>query len=202
MNAAIRNSLVLALIAVTSSCVPTFTLVKPDTLEVSRGRLTVTTTIAWNRTPKYATRIANEESWTLNGPTLDEIIFIAGLRGGNDFFKRSNNDDRKIPSFNVSMTQSEMQLMTESYFRYKYGADKFEITGMKPTQFLGGRGTQIEFRYVGLRGEKRKGRSTMIICDDELFQIIVHGTELHYFDAVLPELEAIVRSAKMNRKCV
>ena len=68
-----------------SGCVTGYTMVDPVPVKVANGKMMVQPTIAWNRVPRGPYDISQEESWTLNGPTLDtgRIHCRAAGRSGN-----------------------------------------------------------------------------------------------------------------------
>jgi hypothetical protein len=43
----------------------------------------VTPSMRWNRAPHAVEEISREENWTLNGPHLDNLTFIGGVKSGS-----------------------------------------------------------------------------------------------------------------------
>ncbi len=181
--------------ALTAGCIPTYSLVSPETVEVARGNLSVRTAIAWNKTPKSSFDIRQEESWTLNGPALDLVTFIGGVEDGEAVARQRKKEDRQVPVFKSNMTPPEFVSMIETYYRIKAGVTVFETTSVKPTPFLGGSGIQIDYNYVAGDDVKRHGRSVLAVFDGKLYMMTLDGTALHYFGAALPEFEAMIASA-------
>lgn len=181
-----------------SGCVPTYTLVKAESVKVAKGHLTVQPSIAWNRVPRGPYDIVQEENWTQNGPLLDTIGFIAALPDGQAITKQRPKDDRKVPVFRASMTPQDLISMIESFYRIKAGANVFETQGVKPVQFLGVSGVEFNYSYVGADEIKRRGRSVLAISDGKLYLMTLDGASLHYFDAALPEFEKLTATAKIS----
>jgi hypothetical protein len=181
-----------------SGCVPTYTLVAPSTIEVSDGSMSVTTAMPWNKVPKSAATIPQEENWTQNGPALDSVTFIGGVSDGSAIAKQKAKDDRQVPVFTASMTPPDLVGMVESYCRITLSAIEYETTNVQPATFLGSPGMQIDYQFIGGDDVKRLGRSMLVVVSDELYLISMLGTQLHYYDAALPEFESIVRSASIN----
>jgi hypothetical protein len=178
-----------------SGCVPTYTLVKPQPLAVAKGSMKVQPSIAWNKAPKTAFDIPQEENWTQNGPMLDTITFIGGLKDGQAIARQRAKDEQKVPPFRSNMTPQDLVSMVESYYRIKARATVFETTGVSPTTFLGQNGIEFNFSYVTGDEVKRRGRALLAIVDGHLYFMSLDAAALHYFDAALPEFVKIASSA-------
>ena len=178
-----------------SGCVAGYTLVSPAPVTVAKGAMKVTPSRAWNRAPKSAFDIPNQENWTQNGPLLDGITFIGAVTSGQAIAKQKPKDDRKVPVFRADMTPQDLVSMIESYYRIKAGATVFQATGVKPASFLGAKGIQFDYDYVAADEVKRHGRSVLAVVNGKLFLVSLDGAALHYFDAALPDFETLVKSA-------
>ncbi len=178
-------------------CVPTYSLVAPSTLGVSKGKVSVTTTIPWNKVPKMPGALAEEERWTLNGLPLDSVTFISGVEEGKKIAKQRKKEDRQIPPFSATMTPPELVSLIETYYAIA-GAINYQTTGVAPAEFLGGSGMQIDYQFTGADDVKRKGRTMLVVVTDKLYLMSALGAELHYYDAILPEFELMARSATIN----
>ena len=176
-------------------CVSGYTLVQADSVAIARGTMKVHPSIAWNKVPRTAFDVPNEEAWTQNGVLLDSVTFIGALSDGEAIAKQRKKDDRKVPVFRSNMTPQDLVSMVESYYRIKGQITVFETTGVKPVTFLGRPGVEFNFDYVGADDVKRRGRSFLAIVDGKLYFMALDGTALHYFDAALPEFVAIAASA-------
>jgi hypothetical protein len=168
-------------------------LVKPGKVKVAEGALTVSLGTAWNRL--YGN--ASEERWTQNGSLLDEITFVAGLRDGTAITGQSLNGNGRAPTFTADMSPDELVAMVESYYRISVPAQVFHTTAVAPTTFLGTGAVQFDYEYVGPDGLRRRGRCVIGIQASKLYMISLDGAALHYFDAALPEFQAIVASASI-----
>ncbi len=177
-------------------CVPTYTLIAPSTLGVSKGSLNVTTAIPWNKVPLVG-GIKQEERWTLNGPSLDSVTFVAGVEDGDQIVKQRKKADRQVPAFSATMTPPELVSMIESYYAI-IGAINYNTTNVMPAEFLGGSGMQIDYQFTGADDVKRRGRTMLVVLAGKLYMMSALGAELHYYDAFLPEFESMARSATIN----
>ena len=185
----------LAVCGFLGGCAVGYTLVSPAQVSVAKGAMKVKPSIAWNKAPKSFYDIPQEESWTQNGPLLDSVTFVGGVKDGEAITKQRPKDDRKVPVFRPGMSPQDLVSMIESLYRIKAGATVFETTAVKPATFLGAPGVQFDYDYVGSDEVKRRGRSIFAIIDGKLYLAALDGAAVHYFDAALPEFEAIVASA-------
>ena len=81
-----------------------YSLVQPGPRAVAADRLTVSPPQAWNRVPRGFYDIREEENWTLNGPILDSVSFVAGLKDGKAIVRQRRREDRLVPVFRAAMT--------------------------------------------------------------------------------------------------
>lgn len=196
-----RSAFIIAAMTVvlaTAGCVAGYTLVAPQATQVAGGTMSVQPTAAWNRSPKGPYDVEREENWTRNGPLLETITFIGGIAPGEAVRKQRPKDERKVPAFRPEMTPQDLVSMIESFYRIEVGATIFESESVKPATLLGGSGIQFDYRYVAADEVKRRGRTMIAIVNQKLYVLSLSGAALHYFDASLPEFEAIVASATIT----
>ena len=196
-----RNASIYCMLAlfalVTSGCIPTYKLVSPTTQAVAGKNFSVSTGLSWNKLPKSSLDIKQEENWTINGPNLDAVTFIGGVESGKAIAKQRKKNDSQIPVFKSNMSPPELVAMLESFYRVRAGARIFKTTNIEPGIFLGQSAMQVDYDYIGGDDVKRRGRSVLAVVDDHLYLMSLDGARLHYFDAILPEFNSMVRSAKV-----
>lgn len=177
-----------------------YSLVRPAPTKVAAGTLEVRPTYAWNRAPRLATEIKQEEIWTQNGLVLDAIGFIGGLKDGEAIAKQHDHTDQQVPVFRSSMTPADLVSMVESYYRIR-GVSVFETVGVRPVKFVGEDGVQFDYEFIANDELRRRGRAVMAISQGKLYVMSLNAAAVHYFDAALPEFEALVASARvLNRE--
>lgn len=174
-------------------------LVEPGPEDVARGGMIVTPTIRWNKAPRGPDQISREENWTLNGPLLDGLTFIAGLENDKRIVQQRRKADRKVPNFRSDMSPPEIGGMIESFYRVRAGASQFNVTGMQPRAFAGSPGFQFDYDYLGGDEVWRRGRAVGAIVEGRLYLALLDAARAHYFGAALPEFERIVASARIRR---
>jgi hypothetical protein len=182
-----------------AGCVTAYTLVPPDhTVAVSKGTMKMRPSTAWNKAPNGVYNIPQEENWTQNGPVLDSISFIGGLKDGRAIARQRSKDDRKVPVFRSAMTPQDLVSMVESCYRIKAGAKVFETVAVSPGTLAGKPAVQFDYRYVGADEVKRRGRSMIAVVNGMLYLMSLDGAAVHYFDAALPEFESLVAGATIS----
>jgi hypothetical protein len=174
-----------------------YSLVQVREVRVGDDSLAVTPPRQWNRiSSRMFTDIRDVEDWTQNGPYLDGISFVTGLKDGKALVYQRSRDDRQVPKFRSNMTPPEIAAMVESLFRVRGGAIDFTAISLTPRQFLGAGGFQYDFEHLDSDEVRRKGRAVGAVIDGKLYMILYDAARSHYFNATLPDFEAIVASAR------
>lgn len=174
-----------------------YSLVQVREIRVGDDSLAVTPPRQWNKiSARLFTDIQDVEDWTQNGPYLDGISFVTGLKDGKALVYQRNRDDRQVPKFRSNMTPPEIAAIIESLFRVRGGAVDFTTTSLAPRPFLGANGFQLDYEHLDSDEVRRKGRAVGAIVDGRLYLILYDAARSHYFNASLPDFEAIVASAR------
>jgi len=175
-----------------------FQLIRPRPHSVAGGSMIVVPATEWNRIPRGRYDIPREENWTLNGPFLDGITFIAGVENDKRIVEQRRKDDRKVPNFRSDMTPQEIADMIESFYLIRGGSVEFETTSLKPRTFMGQPGFQLDFAHLGGDELRRQGRAVGAVINGRLYMILFDAARMHYFQAGVPEFERIVDSARLR----
>jgi hypothetical protein len=174
-----------------------YSLIRVKEVRVGDNSLAVTPPREWNRiSASLFTDIRDVEDWTQNGPYLDGISFVTGLRDGKALVYQRSRDDRQVPKFRSNMTGPEIAAMVESLFRVRGGAVDFKTLSLAPRPFLGANGFQYDFEHLDSDEVWRKGRAVGAVIDGQLYLILFDAARSHYYNASLPDFEAIVNSAR------
>jgi hypothetical protein len=175
-------------------------LVRARETGVGNGSLRVTPPREWNRQHgQLFIDIREVEDWTLNGPLLDGISFVTGLKGGDTLVRQRRRDDRQVPKFRSNMTAPEVAAMLESLFRVRGGTVDFRTLGLTPRPFLGQPGYQFDFEHLDSDEVWRRGRAVGATVNGRLYLILLDAARSHYFGATLPDFEVIANSARIRR---
>lgn len=174
-----------------------YSLIRAKAHSVGDGSLVVTAPREWNRqNAAIFDDVRKVEDWTLNGPILDGISFVTGLKDGKNLVRQYRRDDRQVPQFRSNMTAPEIASMLESLFRVRGGTIDFRSLGLTPRPFLGTNGFQFDFEHLDGDEVWRKGRAVGAVVDGRLYMIILDAARSHYYAAALPDFEAMVASAR------
>lgn len=169
-------------------------------VSVGAGALSVVAPRPWNRHRRFLFEdVPQVEDWTLNGPILDGISFVAGLRNNGELIRQRRTADQQVPRFRSNMTPPEITAMLESLYRVKGGAVDFRTLSLQPRPFLGTNGFQFDYEHLDEDELWRKGRAVGAVIDGRLYLILLDAARSHYYGATLPDFEAVVASAQLRR---
>jgi hypothetical protein len=168
-------------------------------ISVGSGAMSVVSPRPWNRSRGSFFRDVREvEDWTLNGPYLDGMSFVTGLKSGRYLIYQNKHDDQQVPKFRSDMTAPEIASMLESLFRVRGGTVEFKTLALQPRQFLGYDGFQFDYEHLDNDELWRKGRVVGAVIGDRLYLILYDAARMHYYEAALPDFEAVVASAQLR----
>ena len=169
-------------------------------VQVGDGSLMVTPPRPYNRFRSISWEDIREvEDWTLNGPYLDGISFVTGLKNDRYLIRQRRTTAQQVPKFRSNMTPPEIAAMLESFFRVRGGAVEFRTLGIAPRPFLGTPGFQFDYEHLDGDELWRKGRVVGSVINGRLYLIMFDAARLHYYNAGLPDFEAVVASARLRR---
>ena len=175
-----------------------YRLVEAQPRRVARDRMQVTPAMAWNRAPRGQSDITREENWTLNGPYLDNLTFIGGVKSGEPLVRFQRRSDwRQVPNFRADMSPTDIIGIVETFYRVRGGSVQFDVKAVTPRTFLGRPGFQFDYERLGGDEVLRRGRGAAAVIGNRLYMIIFDAAALHYFPAGLPEAERIMASARL-----
>lgn len=175
-----------------------YSLVRVQETRVGNDSMAVTPPREWNKiSSSLFVDIHSVEDWTQNGPYLDGISFVTGLKDGKALVYQRSRDDRQVPKFRSNMTPLEITAMIESLFRVRGGAVDFKTVSLTPRPFMGYNGFQYDYEHLDGDEVRRKGRAVGAIIDGRLYLILFDAARSHYYGALLPDFEAIVSSARL-----
>ena len=179
-----------------------YALVRVKRVEVGNGSMSVAPPRPWNR---YRTimfqDVPETEDWTLNGPLLDGISYVTGLKSGRYLIRQNKRDDQQVPKFRDDMTAPEIAAMIETLFRVRGGTVEFKTLSLQPRQFLGAAsGFQLDYEHLDNDELWRRGRMVGAVINGRLYLILLDAAKSHYFPDTLPDFEAIVASARLRAR--
>jgi hypothetical protein len=165
-------------------------LVKPGPA-VAAGRIAVDTPIAWTRINGL-----HGEMWTVDGALLDRVEFYSDVRDGEHVFKsrRATKAKPDGPFFHPGMDGPALaQLVADALAGL--GAVKPELTGLRPAKFGRHDAVRFELRLSNELGLIYRGSALLAEVDGKLDVVLFLAPEEHYYDAFLPSVDAMLKSA-------
>jgi hypothetical protein len=176
-----------------------YSLVRPQHVSVGDGSMAVTPPRAWNRhRPIFFEDIRQVEDWTQNGPILDGMSFVTGLKNGKSLIRQRKSASQQVPLFRSDMTAPEIAAMIESLYRVRGGSVDFRTLSLQPRPFLGTNGFQLDYEHLDDDELWRRGRAVGAVVNGQLYLILLDAAKSHYYDAALPDFEAVVNSARLR----
>ena len=177
-----------------------YALVRVNRVQVGDGSLSVAAPRPWNRhRPRLFVDIREVEDWTLNGPILDGMSFVSGLKSGRYLIRQRRTEDQQVPKFRDDMTPPEIAAMLESLYRVRGGAVEFRTMSLQPRPFLGYNGFQLDYEHLDNDELWRRGRAVGAVINGRLYLILLDAARTHYWTETLPDFEAVVASARLRR---
>jgi hypothetical protein len=174
-------------------------LVRVHRVEVGDGGMSVAPPRPWNRHRRLLfSDVPDVEDWTLNGPILDGMSFVSGLKSGRYLLRQRKSADQQVPKFRDDMTPPEIAAMLESLYRVRGGAVDFRTLSLQPRQFLGANGFQLDYEHLDDDELWRRGRTVGAVINGKLYLILLDAARSHYYAETLPDFEAIVASARLR----
>ena len=177
-----------------------YTLVRVHRVSVGDGGMSVVAPRPWNerRRSILFDDVREVEDWTQNGPYLDGISFVSGMKSGRYLIRQRKSADQQVPKFRDDMTPPEIAAMLESLYRVRGGAVDFRTLSLQPRPFLGANGFQLDYEHLDSDELWRKGRVVGAVIGGQLYLVMYDAARSHYYEAALSDFEAIVASAEFR----
>src|SRR5437762_2558560 len=174
-----------------------YALVRAHRVNVGDGNMSVVAPRPYNRHRRILfADVPDVEDWTLNGPILDGISFVSGMKNNRELIRQRRSASQQVPRFRSDMTPPEIAAMLESLYRVKGGAVDLKTMSLQPRPFLGTNGFQWDYEHLDTDELWRRGRAVGAVIDGKLYLILFDAARSHYYAALLPDFEAIVASAE------
>ena len=188
---------VLALGAALLAGCTTISHVPPGERVVINGELAVQPSKTWSRLSGsiFGSHVTE---WTMDGHKLNMLCFIAGLED-NTSIHRTKIGKTPEPVFRSTMGANEvMELFEAAMSRPASTPVIFRTSGLRPERFAGVDGFRFDFSFVDQADEvERKGTAVGAVHKGKLYLVFYHGARIHFFGKNLPEVESIIRSARI-----
>lgn len=149
----------------------------------------------WNAAPAIFT-FKNIPTWTVDGPILNSIMFIAKIEDGQTLVKVQK--DENYPSFDASMLPNEIMSLTQSTIAKMYGTTIDDDGELAPVELIDGIAFQFSFTFADQDGLTRKVLATAAVRDNKLYLMIYQAAKDYYFDKDAGNVEKMMKSMSIS----
>lgn len=165
---------------------------------VAKAAMTVTPDRAWNRNGGLGPG-KRAESWTLDGPMLNDLTFYGGIGDGETLFREVDRRETPLPRFAAGMSAPEIAELLERSYRVATGTTLFALDALAPTPLAGQAGFVMRYRYT-LPGDDvaRRGEARGAVVGGRLYLISYEAPAVHYFERDLVAFRAVADSARLK----
>lgn len=167
-------------------------------IAVAKAAMTVTTDRAWNRNAGIGPG-KRAESWTLDGPMLNDLTFYGGIGDGETLFRETDKREAPLPRFAATMSAPEIAEFLERSYRVATGTTLFALDELAPVPLAGQAGFVMRYRYT-LPGDDvaRRGEARGAVVQGRLFLMTYEAPAIHYFERDLAAFRAVANSTRLN----
>jgi hypothetical protein len=138
-------------------------------------------------------RPKNVRLLSLDGPALNRLYLSDGLAPG-EFLVKPTAKDKPTPTFQKGMSPTELvEFVADSVSALDY--QRVETSGLRPTQLAGADGLRFDIRGKTREGLDVSGTAAVAEGGGKLYVILYLAPQEHYFQATLPEVESVMKSA-------
>jgi hypothetical protein len=181
-----------------AGCATTFTLVEPQRQTIAEV-ISVEPGLAWNKVsvPEFK---GNIEVWTLDGPTLNTLMFFTGVSDGEPLFVRRAVNQKAVeqpPVYRAGMNALEVQELLEATMARNFQTTIAESRRLRPQSIADGRGFRFDTSLVGRDEVERHGVFVGTRRKGKLYGAWFQGAKHHYFYRYLDEYERLIESAQL-----
>lgn len=160
------------------------------------GGLRVRGEAGWNRLDTHPTGTWNVR-WTVNGDPLDRLWFFAGVPAGQPLVKVRGEVPKGAAVFKEGMQAEDVAELFESFL--SAGGSTFHRDRLAPHPFAGGDGFRFDYTLIRKADDVTlKGAAFGAVRGGRLYLIVFQAPRIHYFAALLPRAEAVVKSARIE----
>jgi hypothetical protein len=135
--------------------------------------------------------------WTRDGVGLNAMEFFSAVPHGSPLYQEQSKKNNPMPTFDSTLLLPELADFFERSFRAANQLSDFTILESAPTDVGGKQGLLVRYRYTLPNDElTRRGEVRMAVVDGKLFVANYYAPQLHYFNAGLPEAQAIMQRVR------
>ena len=174
----------------------TYILVEPGKVEINKI-YSVNTNMKWSQ---FQEREYNFLFWTVDGYTLQRIVFFKPLEDGQSLFDYDSlftKENEKRPTFNSKMNKFEIKEFFENCIIWSREFTSFETTDIKNYKIGETEGVSFDIKAQNELGLNYKGFAVVGIKNNKLYSIYFIATEMEFYDRYKKEAKKIISSVKI-----
>ena len=186
-----RGLLLAALLVASATACATWSLVEGD--RVAMGDLyTVDPIISWN---SHAD--GDRVVWTLDGPSLQRLIFLNAVEGDDPLFGASwflsSSARKKLHRFRRGMDAFEIEELISEVWSQS-GWSEVRTQNLAPAPFGPFDGFRFDLSCLSDAGLEYRGLVQAAVVQDRLYVILFLAVRVHSYEKLAPIIERILRS--------
>lgn len=159
------------------------------------GMMTIFPSTEWNQANS---RLGPQTwVWTHDSIELNALEIFAGVPSGEPIYKDRDKKRNPLPKFDANALITDQVDMFERTFRSYNQVSNFQIDDVRPAKLGVVDGIQVRFHFSRPDDELlRDGIIRIAVKNGRFFAVEFTAPRLHYFPDGLPEVQAIMDSAK------
>jgi hypothetical protein len=162
-----------------------------EEIKVAKGTMSVKPMSDWNRSSARPSR--RSEAWTRDGINLNELTFYGAIADGEPLFRQFWTPEGKLPRFRADMLPTDLAELFEASNRLILQSPVFKMGRIEPAKLGKHDGVRFGYSYAAQGDDiERRGEAVAVIVDGKLYMVNFIAPSLHYFDANVGEVRAMV----------
>ena len=173
-----------------------YILVEPGKVEIEKI-YSASTNKKWSQ---FQEREYNFLFWTIDGYTLQRIVFFKPIEDGRSLFDHDSfftKENEKRPIFNSKMNKFEIKEFFENCIIWSREFTSFETSNIKNYKIGDVEGVSFDIKSQNELGLNYKGFAIVGIKDNKFYSIYYIATEMEFYDKYKKEAEEIISSIKI-----
>lgn len=169
-----------------------FTLVENKPVTIGE-QMVVDPGTRWNKATNFP-----HEAWTMDGPSLDMLVFWV-VEDGKPLMEPRNDGqkDKRPPVFKSGMSEVEVMEFAEASLSHLHDSPA-KARNLRPQDVGGVQGFRFSYEVTAKDEVERDGEAIGAIRNGKLYLMTYTGTRLHHFAKTLPQAEKAMLSARFK----
>ena len=173
-----------------------YVLVEPGKVEIEKI-YSASTNKKWSQ---FQERTYNFLFWTVDGYTLQRIVFFKPIEDGRSLFDQDSfftKDNEKRPIFDSKMNKFEIKEFFENCIVWSREFTNFETTDIKNYKMGDAAGVSFDIKAQNELGLNYKGFAAVGIKNKKLYSVYFIASEMEFYDKYKIEAKKIISSIKI-----